>query len=284
MAPTAMRAPMTPEAWGAMDATSNGAASELTRGRNLLAHGLEDPWAVPSGGGKDLRRPATAGHRMSRRRQAAADDWGPDPHGLGRRSKSLTLDEAPSFDQALQPMTEAASARSWMKPFGRKKKAAQRSEEGSSAEPSGSASGRTTFTPAQLQRAASAGLPGGLRLAAAAASKAADADAAAAAAVPAANGSGEKGPGGSGRRLWSRSSEHVAGKERPQSVLSKADAVTKADAVAEPLERANTESAASGSRWNPFNRGAAKPAATTPTEPTPLAPGLLHNRFGAALL
>lgn len=269
----AMPVPMS--ALGSKHATSNGSASELARGRSLLADGLEDPWGVHAPGKDGQRRPGTA-----RRQAAQTDDWGPDPHAFGRRSRSLTLDEVQSTFSAAgraqlasqPPAAEGGSSRSWMKPFGRKKKAARPQDDGSSLESSVSTSGRldarTTFTAAQLQRAVSAGLPSIARQAAA---NGAAADVGATAGSDAV----ERAPSSSGRRLWSRSSEHVAGREAKQSGLSKTDRGE--PPATEMLERSKSStegSGATGSRWNLFSRGTAKSAATTPTEPVLLTSGV----------
>ena len=240
---------------GRTQIATNGNADSHASNQQLLANGLEHPWAVPASGGSQQRQQAAGGRRSD---GGAADDWALDPHDLGRRSKSLTLDDVQgAFGEAQRsvlasqlPPAEAASSRSWMKPFGRKKRAA-RQEEGLAPEGSLSASGRTIFTPAELQQAASAGPPAEPP----AQHVAPEAEAAA--------------PTTSGRRLWSRSQEHVAGRDPRPSSLSRTEP------TGDLLERSKSSTeAASGSRWNPFSRGNTKSAATTPNDPVPLTSGV----------
>ena len=243
---------------GRTGSAANGHAAVPAHSQQSLANGLEDPWAVPATSNGSQQHAAMGGRQSD---GGAAVSWGPDAHALSRRSKSLTLDDVQgAFEDArrsalasqLQP-AEAASSRSWMKPW--KKKAARQQEETSTQEGSLSASGRTIFTPSQLQRAASETLPGNPSEQ----STAPDAEAAAP-------------TNSSSRRLWSRSQEHVAGREAKVSSLSKADP---ANDVVE-RSKSGTE-ASSGSRWNLFNRGGIKSAATTPSEPPLLTSGVcLH--------
>lgn len=254
-----MQAPVA-EGWGGRTETAaNGQAGVPAHSQHSLANGLEDPWAAPATSNGSQQHTAMGGRRSD---GGAAVSWGPDAHALSRRSKSLTLDDVQgAFDDArrsalasqLQP-AEAASSRSWMKPFGRKKKAVRQQEDASAQDGSFSASGRTVFTPSQLQRAASDTLLGEP----AEQITAPDAEAAA--------------PTNSSRRLWSRSQEHVAGRELRVSSLSKAEPAS--DVV--ERSKSGTE-ASSGSRWNLFNRGGTKSAATTPSEPPLLTSGVcLH--------
>ena len=256
-----MQAPVA-EGWGSRtDAATNGQAGVPAHSQQSLANGLEDPWAVPATSNGSQQHSTVGGRRSD---GGAAVSWGPDVHALSRRSKSLTLDDVQgAFDDAqrsalatqLQP-AEAAPSRSWMKPFGRKKKAARQQEETSTQEGSLSASGRTIFTPSQLQRAASETLPGNPSEQ----STAPDDEAAA--------------PTNSSRRLWSRSQEHVAGREPRASSLSKAEP---ASDVAERSKSGTEQS--SGSRWNLFNRGGTKSAATTPSDPALLTSGISLDVF-----
>lgn len=239
------------------------AKKDANCGQGQLIHGLEDMWAVhPTPAGR--ARPATAGRQQSG--LLPDGDW--PESGLTRRSKSLTLEDVQaSFKDANQsqltaPAPAEAPSRSWIKPFSRKKKAKAAEEAAASTENSASsAGGRTTFTPAQLQRAASAGLPArAARRPASAANDngAAEPDAAAAA---------DAAPSGSARRFFTRSSETVA-KDRPVSAA--AAPATKAEAAAaasEPVERSSKSNTEGSSRWNPFSRSTGK----SPAPPEPMA-------------
>lgn len=248
------------------------AKKDANGGQDQLIHGLEDPWGVPPSTAGRPARPA-----MARRQNSALlldADWGET--GLTRRSKSLTLAELSVADRAqlAAPAPAEAPSRSWIKPFSRKKKAkaadVEPAEHSASASSASASGGRTTYTPAQLQRAASAGLPALPRRPASTTNGngAARLDGAAP----------EAAPSSSARRFFTRSNDSMA-KDRPVSAAAGAAAAARADAppaALEPVERSGKSNTDGSSRWNPFSRGSGKSPA--PTEPLAAAAGVQKSK------